>query len=223
MLHYSLTSDADVDMRITSATAAFGAIKKKCWQVSFGGTLGWSIQGPYLAYFTLGLRSWEAWSLREDLFKRLRSFHNMCARSMCRVDLHHFFRNHTTSASLCLFRRLGILDSWPGLRFPFPRNSRAMAKNFTSRGISTGFPRYFRAVVIKALLNSRRRNHVWLVKNSLSAGIPRNFPWETEGIRWVDRHCQGQAVVETADSLHSQTSWCLMAEGHLESNWLRLH
>ena len=29
----------------------------------------------------------------------------------------------------------------PGLRFPFPRNSRAMAKNFTSRGISAGFPR----------------------------------------------------------------------------------
>ena len=28
MLHYSLTSDADVDKRITSATAAFGALKK---------------------------------------------------------------------------------------------------------------------------------------------------------------------------------------------------
>ena len=27
----------------------------------------------------------EAWSLCEDLFKRLRSFHNRCARSMCRV------------------------------------------------------------------------------------------------------------------------------------------
>ena len=50
----------------------------------------------------------EAWSLREDLFKRLRSFHNRCARSMCRVNLHHTFRHHITSASL--FRRLGILD-----------------------------------------------------------------------------------------------------------------
>jgi hypothetical protein len=34
MLHYSLTSDADVDKRITLATAAFGALKK----VFFGGT-----------------------------------------------------------------------------------------------------------------------------------------------------------------------------------------
>ena len=50
----------------------------------------------------------EAWSLREDLFKRLRSFHNRCARSMCRVNLHHTFRHHITSASL--FRRLGILN-----------------------------------------------------------------------------------------------------------------
>ena len=31
----------------------------------------------------------EAWSLRKDLLKRLRSFHNRCARSMCRVNLHH--------------------------------------------------------------------------------------------------------------------------------------
>ena len=56
------------------------------------------------------LYGYEAWSLREDLFKRLRSFHNnnRCARSMCRVNLHHTFRHHITSASL--FRRLGILN-----------------------------------------------------------------------------------------------------------------
>jgi len=46
--------------------------------------------------------------LREDLFKRLRSFHNRCARSICRVNQHHTFRHHTTSVSL--FRHLGILD-----------------------------------------------------------------------------------------------------------------
>ena len=35
-----------------------------------------------------------------------------------------------------------------GLRFPFPRNSRAMAKNFTSRGIPAGFPRVFRVISV---------------------------------------------------------------------------
>jgi len=50
----------------------------------------------------------EAWSLRHYLFKRLRSFHNRCARSMCRVNLIHTFCYYITPASL--FRRLGILD-----------------------------------------------------------------------------------------------------------------
>ena len=53
-----------------------------------------------------------------------------------------------------------ILPQWAGLRFPFPRNPRAIAKKFTSRGISAEFPRDFCAVVIVALPNSRRGNHV---------------------------------------------------------------
>ena len=56
------------------------------------------------------------------------------------------------------------------------------------RGNSTGFTRYFSAVVvvIKALLNSRRGNHVWLVKifffffRQAPKGSFRNFPRETE-------------------------------------------
>jgi len=42
----------------------------------------------------------EAWSLRKDLFKCLRSFHNWCARLIFIVYLHHTFRNHMTSSSL---------------------------------------------------------------------------------------------------------------------------
>jgi len=51
---------------------------------------------------------YEAWSLREDPFKRLRSFRNKCARSICGVNLHHTFRHYITTSSL--FRRLGLLD-----------------------------------------------------------------------------------------------------------------
>ena len=63
------------------------------------------------AYEKIGMESLygsEAWSLRHYLFKRLRSFHNRCARSMCSVNLIHTFRHHITPASP--FRRLGILD-----------------------------------------------------------------------------------------------------------------
>jgi len=38
-----------------------------------------------------------------------------------------------------------------------------------------------------------------------------------QGSRRVDRHCQGQAEVEIADSLHLKPSFFLIAEGHLES------
>jgi len=49
----------------------------------------------------------EALSLREDLLKCL-CFHNRCARSMCRVNLHHAFHHHITTSSL--LRRLNLLD-----------------------------------------------------------------------------------------------------------------
>jgi len=106
ILHYSLTSDADVDHRIASATAAFGALKN----IFNSKYLSEELKGEVYKALVLPtfLYGCEAWSLREDLFKRLRSFHNRCARSMCRVNLHHAFRHHITTSSL--FRRLNLLD-----------------------------------------------------------------------------------------------------------------
>ena len=48
----------------------------------------------------------EAWCLREDLFNRLRSFHNRCIRSMCRITMAHMMKHRITSKSL--FERLGV-------------------------------------------------------------------------------------------------------------------
>ena len=106
ILHYSLTCDADVDKRRASATAAFGALNNIFTDNCLSEELKGEVYKP-LCLPTL-LCGCEAWSLREDLFKRLRSFHNKCARSMCRVNLNHTFRHHITSSSL--FRRLGLLD-----------------------------------------------------------------------------------------------------------------
>ena len=148
MLHYSLTSDADVDKRITSATAAFGALKNifadKYLSEELKGEVYKALILPTLLY------GCEAWSLREDLFKRLRSFHNRCARSMCRVNLHHTFRHHITSASL--FRRLGILDidsyfhnrilRWAGhvARMPMSRAPRQLLTGWVSHSRPIGCP-----------------------------------------------------------------------------------
>jgi len=61
-----------------------------------------------------------------------------------------------------------------------------MAKNLIPRGISAGFPRYSCAVVIKALLNSRRGNHIynWLKFETGPEGPELKFPflWEFRGI-----------------------------------------
>jgi len=106
IIHYSLACDAVVDKRIASATAAFGALKNIFTDKYLSEELkGEVYKAPILPTLLYGC---EAWSLRENLFKRLRSFHNKCARLICRVNLHHTFRNHITTSSL--FRRLGLLD-----------------------------------------------------------------------------------------------------------------
>ena len=107
----------------------------------------------------------EAWSLREDLFKRLRSFHNRCARSMCRVNLNHTYRHHITSASL--FRRLGILDidsyfqsrilRWAGpvARMPMSRAPRHLLTGWVSHSRPIGCPEMARSRALENALNSK--------------------------------------------------------------------
>ena len=73
---------------------------------------------------------------RENLFHRLRSFHNRFTRSMCRISIAHTIRRSITSGSL--LRRLGIMDlgsyyrNWvlrwagPVVRMPMSRAPRQL-------------------------------------------------------------------------------------------------
>ena len=54
--------------------------KTRCTTNTTRGSVYKALVLPTLLY------GYEACSLREDLFKRLRSFHNRCARSMCRIE-----------------------------------------------------------------------------------------------------------------------------------------
>jgi hypothetical protein len=78
IIHYSLTSDADVDYRISKASAAFGALSNVLRNKHVSNHLKGEVYKA-LVLSTL-LYGCEVWCLREDLFNRLRSFHKRCVR-----------------------------------------------------------------------------------------------------------------------------------------------
>ena len=94
-----LTSDADVDKRIKSASAAFGALRD-C--VFANRDLGLQVKGRvYVALvLTILLYNSEIWCLREDLLRRLKTFHHTCVRTMCRVTLAHTHRHRIRTTTL---------------------------------------------------------------------------------------------------------------------------
>ena len=105
IINSSLTSDSDVDKRIKSATAIFGALSscifsKKDIDLKVKGQIYSSLVLSVLLYGS------ETWALREDLAQRLRSFHHRCARTMCRVTMAHTIRCKIKTSSL--LERLGI-------------------------------------------------------------------------------------------------------------------
>ena len=52
----------------------------------------------------------EVWSLREDLYHRLRRFRNRCARTMCRITIAHTIRHRITTKSLFAKLEIDPLD-----------------------------------------------------------------------------------------------------------------
>ena len=54
----------------------------------------------------------EVWSLREDLYHRLRRFHNRCARTMCRIAIAHTTRHLITTNSLFAKLEINPLDTY---------------------------------------------------------------------------------------------------------------
>jgi hypothetical protein len=148
IIHYSLTSDADVDYRISKASAAFGALSNVLRNKHVSNHLKGEVYKA-LVLSTL-LYGCEVWCLREDLFNRLRSFHKRCVRSMCRVSLRHAFHHHISSATL--FQRLNVMDldsyyhnrilRWAGhvARMPMTRAPRQLLTGWVAHSRPNGCP-----------------------------------------------------------------------------------
>jgi hypothetical protein len=104
IVHHSLTSDADVDKRIRSASTAFGALKN----ILTNKDIDLKVKGSVYVALCLSILLYgsETWCLRDELFNHLRHFHRRCARTMCRITIAHTIRHRISSASL--FKRLSI-------------------------------------------------------------------------------------------------------------------
>ena len=80
-----ITSGADVDKRIKSASAAPSALK---WALTIS-HLDHKAKGRIYVALVMAILLYccEVWSLREGLFHRLRRFHNRCCRTICRIAM----------------------------------------------------------------------------------------------------------------------------------------
>ena len=108
-------------------------------------------------------------SLREDMFNRLRVFHNTCVRSMCRVTMHHVIRHHITDAQLR--ERVGVkdLDHYYNTRLlRWVGHVARMNTNRLPRKLLTCWVRNKRPVGAPQMTYGRT------VNKALNSGIPRH-------------------------------------------------
>ena len=114
-----ITSDCkdceDVLNRIKKAGNMFGALKK----CLFGNKrICFTVKGKVYESLILSILLYgsESWCLTEDLLRLLKSFHNRCVRSMCRVSMSDVFDKRITTKTLLDRLELKSLDSYVVIR-----------------------------------------------------------------------------------------------------------
>jgi hypothetical protein len=162
IVHQSLTSDADVDKRIRSASAAIGALKN----ILTNKDIYLKVKGSVYVALCLStlLYGSEIWCLRDNMLNRLRHFHHRCARTMCRISIAHTIRHRISSASL--FKRLSIelfdtyydrrLLRWTGhvARMPLTRAPRFFLTSWVDNPRPLGCPQIKWGRTLKKALQS---------------------------------------------------------------------
>ena len=105
MLTRDCRDSADVDARVKSAGAAFGALRKCIFSAN---DVWFSVKRAVYNGLVLSILLYgsEAWCLTEVLLDRLRRFHARCVRAMCRVTLKHSWDHHIKTSEL--LRRIGV-------------------------------------------------------------------------------------------------------------------
>jgi hypothetical protein len=184
----SLTLDADVDKQTKAATSAFGALQNVLTSLS----VDLHVNGRIYTALVLRILLYgsEARCLRENIFNRLRSFHNRCVRAMSRITMAHAMKHRITSK--CLFERHGVgsfdnyyshrLLRWAGhaARMPMDRMPRMRV---------TGWGEHARPVGCPQMTWGRTRN-----KALQNYDLPTGFgQWSAHA---ADRRVPGMAAAD---------------------------
>jgi hypothetical protein len=146
LISENLTSDADVDKRIRSAVAAFGALDKAIFsnkRINIK-TRGQVYQALVLTILLYGS---ECWCLTEKLFNRLRSFHRKNVRKMCNITMRHTIKHHIKTKDL--LKRLGLkrIDEYYNTRLlRWAGHVARMGMTRTPRKLMTGWVPHTRPV-----------------------------------------------------------------------------
>ena len=170
LIHQSLTSDADVTAKLAKAAAAFGALR----QCFFSNRLVRPKEKGQVyitLILTILLYGSESWCLREDLYRRLRVFHNQCMRAMCRVNRLHTRKFRISTAQLC--ERLGIksFDAYYNARLlRWAGHVARMPMDRMPRRLLTGWVRNRRLVGAPQMTFGRTLNKALRAK-----GLPTTF------------------------------------------------
>jgi hypothetical protein len=159
-VHHSLTSDADVDKRIRSASAAFGALKN----IPTNKDIILKVKGSVYEALCLSILLYgsEIRCLREDFFNCPRHFHHRCARTMYCIAIAHAIRHHISSASLFKCLSIKSFDTyynrrilrWTGhvARMPLRRAPRKILTSWVDNPRPHGCPQInWGRTLIKAL------------------------------------------------------------------------
>ena len=98
-IHYFLTSTADVDSHIESATKSFGALSRDVFKnrnvsKEAKGTTSLTLVLSMLLYGS------ECWSMTNAIMAKLTSFYRRCVRTMCRITIRHTIKHRIKTTDL---------------------------------------------------------------------------------------------------------------------------
>jgi hypothetical protein len=186
IIHQTLTSEADIDQRIRKATAAFGALREDFFNNKHANLKD---KGRIYVALCLSILLYgsECWRMREDLFQRVRVFHNTCVRTMCKVTMRQVRKFRITTEKLCERLHICSLDTyynsrllrWVGhvARMPMDRMPRKLLTGWVNHKRPVGAPQMTYGRTVNKALKSKDLPTVFAGRGGRNKLAKKRLEW----------------------------------------------